>query len=166
MTIRPLLLAVGLLAGLAPMAHAQNQSQISAVQRGQSCPGCNLFQGDFTGLERGGINLTGARLRQANLSLSVLTGARLSNADLRDSTAYGGVMTRADLRSADLGQASFVGVYLQGANLAGARLDGTNFSGSNLTGARGLTQSQLNRACGDESTILPSGLHIPTCSAT
>ena len=163
MTLRPILLAVGLLAGLAPTAHAQNQSQISAVKRGQSCPNCNLFQGDFTGLERSGLNLSGARLRQANLSLSVLNGARLNGADLRDSTAYGAVMSRADLRGANLGQASFVGVYLQGANLSGAQLDGANLSGSDLTGARGLTQSQLNRACGDDSTILPSGLHIPTC---
>ncbi|WP_312124969.1 pentapeptide repeat-containing protein [Brevundimonas sp.] len=163
MKIRPLLLAIGLLAGLSSSAHAQNQGQISAVKRGQSCPDCNLFQGDFTGLERSGINLSGARLRQANLSLSVLNGARLNGADLRDVTAYGSVMSRADLRGANLGQASFVGVYLQGANLAGARLDGTNLSGSNLSGARGLTQSQLNDACGDESTVLPSGLHIATC---
>jgi uncharacterized protein YjbI with pentapeptide repeats len=163
MKIRPIMLAVSLLAAVSSSAHAQNQSQISAVKRGQSCPNCNLFQGDFTGLERSGINLSGARLRQANLSLSVLNGARLNSADLRDSTAYGAVMSRVDLRSANLGQASFVGVYLQGANLTGAQLDGANLSGSNLSGARGLTQSQLNRACGDDSTILPSGLHIPTC---
>ena len=29
--------------------------------------------------------------------------------------------------------------------------------------AVGLTQSQLNTACGDEKTTLPRGLHIPAC---
>ena len=29
--------------------------------------------------------------------------------------------------------------------------------------AVGLTQGQLNQACGDQNTVLPSGLRIPAC---
>jgi len=67
-------------------------------------------------------------------------------------------MTRADLTNA-----TFVGSYLQGANLAGAKLSGANFSGAQMDRAVGLTQGQLSKACGDETTTLPHGLHIPAC---
>ena len=56
-----------------------------------------------------------------------------------------------------------MGAYLDGANFSGATLDGTNFAGASLQRATGLSQSRLNRACGDEATQLPSGLSIPHC---
>ena len=68
-------LSLGLIAALlavAAPALAQNAGQIASVRRGASCAGCNLFQGDFSGLEARGLNLAGARLRQADLSLSCL----------------------------------------------------------------------------------------------
>ena len=134
-------------------AMAQNASQIARVRAGQSCPGCNLFQGDFSYLEVRGLNLSGARLRQANLSLSVMNRTRFTNADLRDVDAYGAVFS----------SASFVGTFLEGADCSGARLDGVNFSGAQMQGATGLTQRQLDRACGDAATRLPGSLRIPAC---
>ena len=88
---------------------------------------------------------------------------RFANADLRDVEAYGGVFSGSDFSRADMTNASFVGAYLEGANFAGARLSGTNFSGARLSRANGLSQAQLNRACGDGSTVLPRGLRIPAC---
>ena len=84
-------------------------------------------------------------------------------ADLRDVEAYGAVFSSASFAGADLSNASFVGVHLQGANLRGARLSGTNLSGAEMDAARGLSQAQLNQACGDASTRLPAGLRIPAC---
>ena len=155
--------AAVLLTALAAPALAQNAGQIASVKRGASCAGCNLFQGDFSGLEAGGLNLSGARLRQADLSLSVMNRTRFSNADLRDIEAYGGVFSSSNFSGADLTNASFVGAYLEGATFSGANLSGTNLSGARLARAGGLTQSQLNRACGDGSTVLPGGLRIPAC---
>ncbi len=86
-----------------------------------------------------------------------------SNADMRDVEAYGGVFSSSNFSGADLTNASFVGAYLQGANFAGAKLIGTNLSGADLSRAAGLTQGQLNRACGDGSTILSGNLRIPAC---
>ena len=163
--IRPaiaLLAAVGLTLTALP-ASAQNASQISQVRRGASCPGCNLFQGDFSGLERTGLNLAGARVRQADISLSVMNRTRFSNTDMRDVEAYGGVFSGSNFSRANLTNASFVGAYLEGASFAGATLSGTNLSGAQLARATGLTQAQLNRACGDGSTVLPRGLRIPAC---
>lgn len=147
----------------ATSSHAQNQGQIASVKTGAACAGCNLFQGDFSGLSRNGINLSGARLRQADLSLSTLNRARLNGADLRDVNAYGAVLSNANLSGADLTNSSFVGAWLRGANMTRANLTGANLSGADLSLAVGLTQAQLNVACGDESTRLPSGLRIGAC---
>ena len=88
---------------------------------------------------------------------------RFSNADLRDVEAYGGVFSGSSFAGANLTNASFVGAYLEGANFSRATLAGTNLSGAQLARATGLTQGQLNQACGDSSTVLPGSLRIPAC---
>ena len=109
--------------------------------------------------------LTGdtTRLRQADLSLSVMNRTRFFNTDMRDVEAYGGVFSGSNFAGADLTNASFVGAYLDGSTMSGAKLSGTNLSGAQLARAIGLTQGQLNQACGDDATVLPSGLRIPAC---
>src|SRR5579875_3646787 len=74
---------------------------------------------------------------------------------------------------ANFTNASFRGTELSGANLAGAKLDGadltgaktsiTSFLGTDLRHVKGLTQAQLDIACGDDKTLLPPGLKIHTC---
>ena len=160
--MKRLILTLAVLA-LATPAVAQNAGQISRVRAGASCAGCNLFQGDFSGLEARGLNLSGSRLRQSDMSLSVMNRTRFSNADLRDVEAYGGVFSSSNFSGANLTNASFVGAYLEGSNFSGATLAGVNLSGAQLSRATGLTQGQLNRACGDASTVLPGRLSIPSC---
>lgn len=150
--------------GAGAPALAQNADQIARVRAGADCKGCNLFQADFSGgLEIKGRDLSGARLRQANLSLSIFTRSRFRETDLRNVDAYGALFGHADFRGSDLREASLVGAYFEGADLTGAKLQGANLSGAELERARGLTQTGLNSACGDESTKLPSGLTIPHC---
>ena len=148
---------------LAGPALAQNAGQIASVRRGADCPRCNLFQADLSGLTLRAKNLSGARLRQSDLSLAVMGRTRFTGGDLRDVNAYGGVFGGASFAKADLTNATFVGAYLEGASFAGANLSGVNFSGAEMDRASGLTQAQLNRACGDPSTTLPRGLSIPRC---
>jgi uncharacterized protein YjbI with pentapeptide repeats len=159
---RPVVAIIVALAA-APAA-AQNVDQIAHVKAGAACPRCNLFQADFGSLNLKGRNLAGARLRQADLSVSVAGHARFAGGDLRDVNAYGAVLGGADFARADLTNATFVGAYLEGATFAGAKLAGTNFSGAEMARARGLTQSQLAQACGDASTTLPRGLHLKPSS--
>ncbi len=160
---RLLILAIALAATAASPVLAQNAGQIARVRGGASCSGCNLFQGNFSGLEASGLNLNGARLRQSDLSLAVMNRTRFTNADMRDVEAYGGVFSSSSFAGANLTNASFVGAYLDGANFSGATLTGANLSGSTLIRATGLSQGRLNQACGDETTRLPRGLTIPSC---
>src|SRR3954469_25610198 len=138
---------------LASAADAQNAGQIASVRNGASCPRCNLFQADLTNLELKNKNLAGARLRQADFSTAIMNRTSFAGGDLRDVNAYGAVLTGASFAHADLTNASFVGAYLQGANFSGAKLSGVNFSGAEMDRAVGLTQGQLNQACGDDSTL-------------
>jgi uncharacterized protein YjbI with pentapeptide repeats len=154
---------LALLLAAAPPALAQNSGQIARAKGGASCPKCNLFQADFSNTRMPGRNFAGARLRQADLSSSVMNRASFAGADLRDVNAYGGVFSSASFSGADLTHASFVGTYLEGANFSGAKLDGTNFSGAEMGRARGLTQRQLDAACGDSTTRAPAGLRLQAC---
>jgi hypothetical protein len=86
-------------------------------------------------------------LAVANLSRAFLNGANLS----------GAFLSHANLNGAELNVAN-----LTDASLSGANLNGANLSYANLSGADGLTQSQLDKACGDK-TKLPSGITIKPC---
>ena len=155
-----LTLAIMLLAG---PALAQNPSQIARAGGGANCPGCNLFQADYSNKDLKGRNFAGARLRQSDLSLSVMNRTSFARADLRDVNAYGAVFSSANFAGADLTNATFVGTFLEGSNFNGARLHGANFSGAEMRRVSGLSQAQLNTACGDSSTQLPPGMRIPAC---
>jgi hypothetical protein len=48
-------------------------------------------------------------------------------------------------------------------DLTGAGTSVTSFLGTDRTKVKGLTQKQLNVACGDATTKLPPGLKIHTC---
>jgi uncharacterized protein YjbI with pentapeptide repeats len=155
------LVLAALLAALATPALAQNAGQISTVQRGAACPGCNLFQADLSRKVLSGKSFARARLRQADLTAVTMANANLANSDLRDVNAYAGLFTGANFTGADLTNATFVGSYLQGARFSGANLSGVNFSGAEMDRASGLTQRQLAGACGDSLTKLPRGLTSP-----
>ncbi len=157
-----LAVAAVILAGAIP-AQAQNAGQIRQAQGGASCPGCNLFQADFTNREMKNRNFAKARLRQADMSAAVMNRTSFAGGDLRDVNAYAAVMSSVSFAGADLTNATFVGAYLEGANFRGATLAGANFSGAEMDRAVGLTQAQLNGACGDATTRLPKGLRLKSC---
>lgn len=109
----------------------------------------------------------------------ILTNADLTNECVKHGNLEGAVFDGAKLvlmcmSYADFKGASFRGTDLSGANLAHARLDGADFAGAKLTitsirGAdlsrsRGLTQQQLDRACGNSQTRVPAPLRARTCS--
>jgi uncharacterized protein YjbI with pentapeptide repeats len=154
---------VALVAAATQPALAQNAGQIEHARSGASCPHCNLFQADFSNLEMKDRDFTGARLRQADFSAAVMNHTSFAGGDLRDVNAYGAVLSGASFAGANLTNASFVGAYLEGANFRGADLAGVNFSGAEMERAIGLTQRQLDDACGDGATALPRGLRVRPC---
>jgi uncharacterized protein YjbI with pentapeptide repeats len=154
-----------LISAIAMPAFAQNQAQIDAVFAGRkSCAGCNLFQAPFVNLELSGRNFAGSRLRQSDLSLATADRTNFGGADLSIAVLYGVRATGANFNRANLERAILVGGYFNGSNFSRANLNGANLSGAELSNARGLTQNQLNNACGDEATILPRGLVIRRCN--
>lgn len=148
---------------LTPPVLAQSAGDITRVQAGASCTGCNLFQADLSYHDLPNVNLSGSRLRQANLSLSTMNGANFSRADLSVADLFGGRFTGASFAHARLRDANLVGAYFGGADFSGADLAGAILSGAELETARGLTQAQLDTACGDQDTRLPGRLRIPVC---
>jgi uncharacterized protein YjbI with pentapeptide repeats len=119
------------------------------------------------------VNLTGAdmrraTLRKANLPESNLGDANLSNAKLGGATLMLANLSNADLSNADLSNAGLMLANLSNADLSNADLSNAelilaNLSNANLSNAKKLTQTQLNGACGDANTKLPTGLTLKPC---
>lgn len=167
---RPICAVLGLALGLALIAaspsRAADQAAVARLQAGErDCAGCDLFQAELGYTRLAGVRLTGARLRQASLTVAVMSGADLSEADLTHADLFGAVLSNARLSGTDFTRADLIGAWAEGADFTGAILTDANLSGLMATTAKGLTQDQLNRACGDAATRLPAGLTVPACSA-
>lgn len=104
--------------------------------------GATLREADLTW-----ANLRGAILRGADLVAADMTEADLSEADLSEAVLRGASLRAANLdwaflRSADLQGAELGGAVLTDANLSGANLTGADLSGAKLIGAN-LTSTNL-----------------------
>ena len=105
-------------------------------------------------------NLQGANLAFADLQGADLLRANLQRANLREANLQGANLLRANLKLANLEGANLQGANLEAANLEGAvfRTVGKipiNLASADLSFAKGLTQEQLDQACGDDKTELP-----------
>jgi uncharacterized protein YjbI with pentapeptide repeats len=161
--MKRLLLALAAFFAFTSPLYAQNAGQISRSASGASCPGCNLFQAEFSNKTLTHKNFSKARLRQADLSLGTFTGTNFRGTDMRDVNGFGALFGRASFAHANLTNATFVGAYLEGANFKGANLSGVNFSGAEMQSAMGITQAMMDKACGDKATRAPRGIRIPIC---
>jgi uncharacterized protein YjbI with pentapeptide repeats len=94
----------------------------------------NLSGADLREADLTRANLSGADLRQANLSQTVLNMAILVGANLNNAYLIGAVLNRANLNAAHL-SAVLSGVDLSGAELSGANLSGAVLVGANLGNA-------------------------------
>ena len=120
-------------------------------------------------IEGGIVDCPGCRLQGANLMNTCVKTKDLHNANFDGANATLMCMSFANFKGA-----SFRGTNLDAANLSGATLDGadltgasthiTSFLGTDLTHVKGLTQAQLNAACGDARTKVPAGFKVHVCS--
>jgi uncharacterized protein YjbI with pentapeptide repeats len=130
----------------------------NACLRKASMSEADMEDADFRGAYLGRTDLRSRLLTRANFA-----GANLQNADLRD----------ADLTGANF-ERTIVGCYasqkkelepdIECADLQGALLQRARFAAADLRYAEGLTQAQLDGACGDKATLLPDGLRLPACA--
>jgi len=161
--MKQILVAAGLVAMASPHGIAQDASQIAIAKSGKSCKDCNLFQAEMAYTQISDVSFVGARLRQSNMTLATMDRVNFAGANLSIANLYGGRFTGASFKNANLTEATLVGGSFVGATFTGADLTDANISGAEMSQAIGLTQGQLDAACGDESTELPSGLNVQQC---
>jgi len=113
------------------------------------CPGCQLAGANLFNTCVKAKDLRGANFDRANATLMCM-----SFADFRGASFRGTILDAANLASAKL----------DGADITGARTHITSFAGTDLTRVKGLTQSQLDAACGDAKTKVPAGMKVHFCS--
>ena len=169
-----IVLAVAAIGAMSLTAFAQTPDQNEASRKAtaarrvmgeRACMNCDLFQVDLSYQELEGRNLTGARLRQADLSLSTFDKSKFAGANMSMVNGFGIRAEHADFSDVNFEDAVLVGGSFNGANFKNANLAKANFSGSDLSTATGLTQAQLDAACGDAETRLPKGLSLPACKS-
>jgi uncharacterized protein YjbI with pentapeptide repeats len=138
---------------LVTTAHGANMADpkaVASIKAGHhDCAHCELAGADLTNTCVKGGNLEGANFANAKLVLMCMSYADFKGASFR----------HADLAGANLAHAK-----LDGADFSGASLSITSFKGTDLRGAKGLTQIQLDAACGDADTRAPHGLSVKICS--
>ena len=149
------------------VARARNVSQMS------ECTRCDLTNAKMTGgffqlANMVAADLSGANFDGANLAGAQLNDAKAVNASFVFTNFSGSRLDGADLRGANFANAWlnwtwFANTKLDGANFANARMPGTQLYNADLSKAVGLTQAQIDTACGDASTKLPPGLRVPAC---
>jgi uncharacterized protein YjbI with pentapeptide repeats len=111
---------------------------------------------DLSGIYAPKVSLQHAQFNDANLE-----SANLVAADLRGSSFSHANLMQANLQEANLQGANLSGADLTDAQLNAADLHRATLHGANLTSASGLTQAQINTACLDEQTKLPTEFSRP-----
>lgn len=126
-----------------------------------------LRKASLHGADMEDVTFRHAYLGRADLRSKLLTRADFSFAELHGADLRGADLTGADFRGASLrcfaSHKQETSMQTDCANLEGAVLKGARFEGADLAYAVGLTQAQLDEACGDAATRLPQGLAMPAC---
>jgi uncharacterized protein YjbI with pentapeptide repeats len=133
-----------------------------------SLPNANLETAHMRAVDLGSADLTKANLTGADLSdhsklsRAILRNANLAGANLTDAILSFATLSGAKLTNANLTDADLTGADLYDADLTGADLTGADLSRTDLTSTSGISQSQLDRACGI-AIALPSNRKIAEC---
>lgn len=108
-------------------------------------------------------NMQRASFDGSDLTHSNLSGVNAVEANFKACNFTHGVFNFANFEKSILHQALFHNAQLHKTRLKGADLSGADLSGAVLSTAIGLTQAQLDMACGNADTRLPPGLSIKSC---
>ena len=120
-----------------------NEARLSASNLSET----DLQRTDLSGGFFEGSDFTGAKFKNASAAQADFTEAKFHNTELDHANLENAIFIRAKFKGAKFGHA-----YVNGASFESADL-----SGADLSETRGLTQSQLDGACGSHETKLPIG---------
>jgi len=120
------------------------------------------YRTDFSRMDAQGAVFTSAEVQRSNFQDANLTNvdftkAELGRAQFHDADISGSRFSFANLARADFRGATFTAPI----DFDGAFFFLTRIEGLDLSNSAGLSQWQLNMACGDARTELPSGLTRP-----
>ncbi|UJW76890.1 pentapeptide repeat-containing protein [Rhizobium sp. SL42] len=120
------------------------------------------YRTDFSQLDAPGAVFSGAELQRSVFTQAKLAGADFTKADLGRSQFDGADVGGSRFSLANLARADFRGAaFASPVDFERAFFFLTRIEGVDLAGATGLTQWQLDMACGDDATVLPAGLKKP-----
>lgn len=120
------------------------------------------YRTDFSNLDAEGASFESGELQRSNFRKAKLSKANFTKSDLGRSQFDGADLAHNRFSLANVSRADF-----RGANISGpidfdraffflARIEGVD-----LSAATGLSQWQVDMACGDDKTVLPAGLTKP-----
>lgn len=120
---------------------------LRAIFDGVDAENANFSKSELNRSSFNGANLVGTNFAKAELSRVVLSNTKLANAMFQN---------------ANLSRTNLTGSTLDGADITGAYTYLMRIEGVDLSAVKGLTQAQLDIACGDAATRLPSGVSAST----
>lgn len=103
-------------------------------------------------------DLSGRILAGAKMSNSVFNRTNFTRSVMRRTDGAGSEFVEANFTDADLSYMKFESADVTDAIFVRARIHGADFAE-----AHGLTQAQLNQACGNAQTQTPHGLRVRVC---
>lgn len=113
----------------------------------------------FARISARGASFASAELQRADFSGADLTDADFEKSELGRANFKGATITGTNFSSANLARAEFHDAVFEGPiDFTGAFTFITRFDGLDLSQATGLTQLQLDQACGTAETKVPEGL--------
>lgn len=120
------------------------------------------YRSDFSNASLNGASFANAELQRAEFDSAQLANADFQKAELGRADFNKAVLSDVNFSFANLSRATLSGAVIKGQiSLSGAFMYLTRIEGLDLSNAAGLQQAQLNLACGDNSTKLPSWLKAP-----
>ncbi len=149
----------------------KNANLHRAVLVKASLANANLEGADMSKAQGMRANIQRAVLDRANLTKSEFSRADFANASLIEANLSKANFSRAIFSAADfsganfsysnISRADFRGAVLTGANFQGAYTLHARFEGADISDTLGLSYNQLSVACGNDATLLPSGVKRP-----
>ena len=120
------------------------------------------YRTNFSGISADGASFESAELQRSNFANAKLSGVNFTKADLGRSQFDGAEVGGSRFSLTNLARADFRGASFSApVDFARAFFFLTRVEGVDLSVATGLTQWQIDMACGDDKTMLPEGLKKP-----
>ena len=139
-------------------AHLSRANASEAVLREADLTKVEALRAVFDGADLNGANLGKAEMFRSSFRGAILDAVDMSKGEFGRVDFTEAAMTDVDLSFANLSRAVLTGATLDNANMTTSWTFLTRFEGTDLSRVRGLTQAQVDLACGDETTVLPEGL--------